>query len=113
MALGTEAASNSNSSNWREVVSAIKDAGKILDKEVDPQSLRYLQFFVYIHLFSLIFKTDFVRSLSNYKEQYAASKEVMREVLHQISVLKNSPYLQPYVFEASNDLSKPQGNSFS
>jgi hypothetical protein len=54
---------------------------------------------------------DFVRSIANYKEQYATSKEVMREVLHQISALKNCPYLQPYVFEPSTDLSKPHGIS--
>ena len=42
MALGTETTvSNGNTPNWREVVSAIKEAGKVLDKEIDPQSLRY------------------------------------------------------------------------
>jgi hypothetical protein len=55
MALGTETASNNTASghNWREVVGAIKEAGKVLDKDIDPQSLRYLQFTFHIHTFSL------------------------------------------------------------
>lgn len=43
MALGSENSTHGKDANWREVVSAIKEAGKAYEKAPDYYSLRYLK----------------------------------------------------------------------
>lgn len=55
MALGSESTNNNKQTNWREVVSTIKEAGKTFDKkEIDPHSLRYLPMLTFLQKYNLI-----------------------------------------------------------